>query len=317
MAARKKTSKTTATEGKKRAPKRSRKKKAPAVKKTVVAESKPVSEGPTQVEAQPEPTPEPEPTPMPEPEPPKPEPESELQTFEVPLPEEQLVKERRAQNRADRMVDRQRKIEEARARGAAEDAERERRQAVLAEEKRNRVRARQARQQAMQLEQERKARGEPEQEPACEVAQEENTPPALRVVKSTEKPIDLSEARRKRAEKEDATFTVDFPEALSWKYMTMQERRNGLTAIIQRQVVAAFQKKLEAQILATCKASPAWVQANDEMHVVINEILDTIEPSLPEGYSVDIIEPKDHTAVVKHNPAGVGKRMKLSTDERG
>lgn len=305
MAARKKTSTAKTT---KRAP-RSRKKKAAAVQEPVVAsesKSEPVVEGPPRVEAQAKQ------------QPPPPE-EMAPQVKETPRAQVDEVKEKRSQQRVDRLAQRQQKIAEARARGAAADAERERRQAAIAEERRNKVRERQARQQAMQLEQEAKAEVERKGDAVPAATEEESTTPALRVVKNddSKKPIDLSEARRKKMETEKESLTVQFPEALAWKYQAMAERRNGITAIIQRQVVAAFEQKLQAQIRAACAASPAWIQANDAMHSVINEIIEQVEPTLPGGYAVDLIEPKDHTAVVKYNPEGVGKRMKLSTDEKG
>lgn len=221
--------------------------------------------------------PEPPPAPEPQPDPPSPPVATEPEP-----PREETKDEKRARMRAERIM---RAKKEAAARRARENGE------------------------IVEPEQHKAPRPVVASVPAKAPEEKKGEKPVLRVVRENNEPVDLTEARNIKEHKE---VTVSFDSGLCWKYQAKNERRNAIAEKIKTQVVAAFQEQLRQQIVKSVQASPEWLKANDEANSVLNEILESVEPTLPKGYAVTSIEPKDNTVVAKYGPDKIGRRYKMA-----
>jgi hypothetical protein len=97
------------------------------------------------------------------------------------------------------------------------------------------------------------------------------------------------------------------PEALKYKLLYRESEYKKLVEPIKQRV----QQELQALVAKAIKSDSRVSSAATQLEACVNEILDTVQPSLPEGYAVVFLASNEGAVVAKHAPEQVGKRFQL------
>lgn len=112
------------------------------------------------------------------------------------------------------------------------------------------------------------------------------------------------------AEKKTVTLTI--PEALKYKLLYCESEHRTVAAPVIASLKAAAQAKLAADIAQAIKIEPKCKASADKMQVCVNEILDFLQPQLPDGYAVKFLRTEEGFAICNYDPESAGKRVQVA-----
>lgn len=130
-------------------------------------------------------------------------------------------------------------------------------------------------------------------------------------------PFDVS----KRVERKDGSapnvldakmgevLKVPIPEELKWKLLFLEKERNEAVNRIKEQLKAEYQDKLNKAIINAMNSDKDCIDKTRLQNMCVNEVLDIVDPELPEGYAVSNIMTAEGYAECKYNPNQAGKRV--------
>jgi len=85
----------------------------------------------------------------------------------------------------------------------------------------------------------------------------------------------------------------------------LEEAQKAITAPLQ----ALYEQELAKRVSAALKQDPATQEAFNARVDCINEVMDKVTPSLPEGYAVSLISPENAVVTAEFNPEQVDQRL--------
>ena len=102
---------------------------------------------------------------------------------------------------------------------------------------------------------------------------------------------------------------VPIPEVLKWKMLLLEKERNEAVNVIKDTLKSEYQEKLNIAIAEAINNDKNCVEKTRAQNLCVNEILDAIDPELPEGYAVVSVRTQEGYAECVYKPDQVGKRM--------
>lgn len=108
-----------------------------------------------------------------------------------------------------------------------------------------------------------------------------------------------------------SSMKVELSETLKYKLLFIEQRYISIVNDIKQSKKQEYQEKLNKAIMEAINADEECQNRSKEQKECVNEIMDVIEPSLPEGYAVSEIKCQEGFVECVYNPTQVGKRFAI------
>lgn len=104
---------------------------------------------------------------------------------------------------------------------------------------------------------------------------------------------------------------VNIPELFQYKIQVHESRMRDLAAPIRADLKAKAEQWLREAIATTLSQNQQYQEAKTATESCVNELLEQLNPQIPDGYAVVLISAKEGKATCRYAPDQAGKRFKI------